>query len=691
MDSTSSVEDQQPQQQPSKEEEDEKSLWFHAIFQPLTPDLQANVLSFVTEAELWLLHEQFPDAVRNSLASKSSIRFSFLHRILPNSLVVGGTGGNGGNGSSSSAGTAASPTSIATNNHQRNRQQVAIEQLMALLHGGEGATTTTNLKRLECDSLRGVTGHTWLLQLPGSLQSLNLTGCVGLEPDILIPFLEQSEEQPSRRCQLKSLNLSQCSKLSNSVVLAIANHQTQLEELWLGGCSQSISNGAIHILLRKLTRLQHLDLQALNNISDLSGQFVAILPTTLKSLNLAGCQRLRLASVEALEGVQYHMNYLERTNLEHWKTAPISRYPNMMHLVLDSIGTPRVGLCRGVVAYFAMGRALREVHLTGCEHVQDWEVEALAVTCAATLTCFQMRVGPIGDPAVIALAKHCQLLSEVDLSACFQVTDVGVVALTEAHRSWAPTERDEADEQHDSKRTRRDSRLRVLRLARLPHLTDVGVRGIGHVTSLHVLDVRDCVGVSPRRLMEVTMQLPRLIEVHANNIRESDSTYLSLLRASANGTDPNFPVGLCLVNGRYQSWDRPKLDVKPLGCCSVRIQGQRLDKSTHKAVMYHCIDCNLIPSVDRGICASCISKCHRGHRTFVGSWVRFYCDCSFGCAGNECVAVFPSEMAVPEVLIPTTHEGSGEDKDMGTSNLDKNDGTSSEGGKQPSLQIEHVQ
>jgi hypothetical protein len=190
----------------------------------------------------------------------------------------------------------------------------------------------------------------------------------------------------------------------------------------------------------------------------------------------------------------------------------------------------------------------------------------------------------------------------------------------------------------------------------------VGVRGIGHVKSLHVLDVQDCIDVSPECLADTTLRLPRLIEVNATNIRQESTTYLAEIRARTG--DSNFPVGLCLVNGRFQTWGSPRLDSRPYGYCSVRTQVQRLDGSTPKAVMYHCIDCRLIPSVDRGICACCVSTCHRGHNTFVGEWTRFYCDCSFGCAGNECEAVFPTSLAAP-IATTATHavEAIGENTD----------------------------
>ena len=58
--------------------------------------------------------------------------------------------------------------------------------------------------------------------------------------------------------------------------------------------------------------------------------------------------------------------------------------------------------------------------------------------------------------------------------------------------------------------------------------------------------------------------------------------------------------------------------------------------------MFHCIDCKLLPSENRGMCSVCASLCHRDHSTFFGSMVCFYCDCAFGIAGGEdCKALIP--------------------------------------------------
>lgn len=596
--------------------------------------MQSQILAFGTEADLWQHASRYPEAVAKALSSKTVINLSFLQILFPNDIQQ------------------------RSDDNKDSPQNAAVTKLMHLLlleqqQQQSTSSSSSNLKYLECSGLRHVSGRWWLDQIPTySLQTLDLSGCTNLDQKVLIECLHGTGSQ------LKHLNLTGCTKVSNSVLLTIEECHPQLEGLWLGGCSQAIGRPPFQVLdmLKNMSKLKHLDLQMLNRITDDDGRFMDSLPSSMESLNLTACRELRLQCRGAHEATAYYLESLShnRSGLDHWNTAPTFRHDKMMHLVLDLVGLPRAGLCRGVLAYFAMGRQLREVHLSGCENIHDWEVEALAVTCAGTLTCLQMRACRISDASLKALATHCRILGEVDVSACFRVGDEGIMALSEPRRFPMG--------ENNNKLGKGNFRLRVLRLASLPGLTDRGVTALRNIDSLHVLDVEDCIDVRPSTLLSTILHLPLLIDINANGIAEEKGSFSSLLRDLAKVSPHRLPQGLRMVNRRFYEWLTPAVFAvnDPHGntmtgaatagaaascdwrCCTVRTKVQRLDSPIAPAIMYYCIDCKLLPTMDRGVCASCVSQCHKGHQTFIGAWTRFYCDCPFGVTGNDCDAIFPS-------------------------------------------------
>jgi hypothetical protein len=498
------------------------------------------------------------------------------------------------------------PNSI--NNKNKKRQQRTLVKLINLLQ------QHSILKHIEVSSLRNLTGRDWLscLKQQVSLQSLNLSGCPSIESEPVVDFLTNGGS-----VSLRHLNLFACVRLGPTVVRTIADHSFNLESLWLGACSQTIKSPDIEWLLFKLDGLKHLNLQALKHLKD---PLLGLLPSSLRSINLASCERLRLESGETamIDDLRSEMELQQNTS---WIHTSNSRF-KLEHLVLDSIGSPRRGLSPGVLAFFSFGRCLREVHLQGCEQVADWEVQVLAQTCGKTLIVFQMRASSIGNASLIALATHCTTLKDVDITACYRIDDEGVLALCEM-KSMVVVDN---NANSSNKRRFRCPPLKSLKIGYLPGITDATVSAISKLEGLHVLDIRECQRVTSSTLCKTISRLPELIDVNATGI----VSYSTMLRQCGTSL-----AGLQFVNNRSVSGVRVQHN-----CCSVRDHAQRLNKSVPLQWMYHCVDCGLLPTTNRGICACCLTKCHEGHATFVGSWTRFYCDCPFAIAANECQAIF---------------------------------------------------
>ena len=560
-------------------------------FSILDPGLVVEILSFCNLPDLLLLLDTsldfFLNQVQCSLSTRTTLCVSSLLKIVPNSIK---------------------------SSKSDHRQSLVISKLIQLIQH------THILKHLEFSGLRHITGKEWIPQLEDqvALQSLNLSGCASLDPDLLNHFLLHC------KTSLRHLNLLGCVRADVVVVRTIALNHSQIESLSLGGCSQTINTPSIRHLLERLRNLKQLDIQALNNISD---PILGLLPTCISSINFSSCKRLSLASEEAVTQQARQM----QANTISWNEVPISNH-KIQHLVLDALGTPRAGLYPGVLTYFALGRCLREVHLAGCEQVLDWEIDVLAQVCGRTLTVFQMRAACIGNEALIALANNCNILAMCDVSACYEVGDEGILALCRS--SYIP--RHEAAVSHQfGKRRAKASPLRSLKIASLPKLTNMAVSAIKNLANLHILDVHDCPNVTSNVLCETIVSLPQLIEVNAKDIADYHNSLSALIRQHK-----SIPKGLRFVNQRPVSLpSNAQAHHGEHPCCSVRKYSQRVNASIPLQLMYHCVDCNLLPATNSGMCANC-TKCHTGHRVFLGSYTRFYCDCPFSIAGNECQVIF---------------------------------------------------
>lgn len=622
--------------------------------------LLAHVISFCDPSEYVSALEAsrtfFSKAILLHLSSTPSLSLSFLLKGFPNCF----------------------------NDHLRQEKGVS-SLLTPLLMSAKKTNQRLVLEQIEFSNLRAVTGESFLLALKDvSLVSVDATNCIRLDPRILLQYL--------RACPttLQHLTLNGCTQVGADVVQMITARHTQLTTLALASCSQSLRAESILAMLPRFCRLKHLNLRGLKNISDDSLALIDYLPESLQSIDFSGCERLRMASPEANRKMQVYLersqeyveaaetriafinNILESNSNNRnrnaraeypgilqdnpevfiWKNEPTSRH-RLHNLFLDGVASPRLGLSRGILAYFAHGRCLREVHLAGCENVGDWEIAALAVTCGDTLTCFQMRAGKIGNIAIKALARHCHVLGEIDISACFGVGDDGIAALC-GPRDRRQRSTDVESRIPDRKRRRLVmSSLKGLKIASLPQLTDRGVQAISNLKSLLVLDIHDCPEVSPPVLHKTVQSLSQLVDLNARDIATGSGASLTTLLRN----DRLAPRNLKFVNQRAfvssvqrepkSSSSSSECELKH--CCSVRSQSQRLSAAIPLQSMYHCVDCQLLPSLDRGICANCTAKCHKGHRTFLGSYTRFYCDCPFGLnPENDCQTILSPCTIIPQ-------------------------------------------
>jgi hypothetical protein len=501
-----------------------------------------------------------------------------------------------------------------------NYQEDAVTRLLRLV---TSSTSGNQLKHLELSNLRTMTGIRWSHVLETStnslsLTSLNLSGCAHMAPGMLMNLMEGT-----CLANLKHLNLQQCFRVGRDVAAAIAVNLCQLHTLLLGGCSPAITTADVFTILEHLRHLKHLDLSGLKHVTDNRYIFIQLLPDSLQSLQLESCEGLRLGGLEVNQT-------LVATRPD---PPPPANHPaasieifrlKLIKIDFNSIGTRWRPLVPGALSYFAMGRCLRQVSLNGCESIQDWELSVLAVQCGATLESLELRACKIGNSALMALATHCERLTELDVSACFRVNDIGIFALCNSRGVVIP-----AGDEHQKRRRGSGSILKVLKLANLSTLSDGSTRAMASLEHLLVLDIKDCSKITSAALFQTIARLRNLIDLDARGIQGSTPSLPTLLRRQVD----QIPQTLRFVN--HKLLFPPRKDHPPTNagntCCSVSDHSQRLtpSESVPLQAWMHCVDCELIPAYNRGICTTCVSTCHNGHKTFLGSWIRFYCDCPF--------------------------------------------------------------
>lgn len=540
----------------------------------------------------------------------------------------------------------------------------------------------------------------------GSLTSVDFSGCAMLDPRAvhaalvlgsdrsnydrcdLTPDIPYDDDNDGASSNIIYLNFQGCCRIDDKIVTEITRSPRfrRLQSLGLGGCSQTIGDECVQDILAHLRELRFLDLSGLKHITERSADdfplFLA--PDALESLELAGCELIRFSSLQRWSRIHlprrrgYETNNHNRNSppfstivdpaqctSNYWETGQIqwvddhdplqSRKPmkKLSRLNFNGIGTPRRGLVAGALPYFALRSmgALQEVYLSGCEQVQDWEIEILARVCANSLSVLEMRSCCIGDDAVRAVGRYCTNVSDIDFSACFQITDEGMVSLCQNqgiyYEDSTSTSGSAAGVKTRRRRTTTPS-IRSLKIAALLQITDESILAIGALESLLFLDVSNCPKVTEDSLRKTVKELTSLVEVDAKGIGKWGSAAATLYSYD---DEPRY---LRFVNGRpfHKAARNVRSEDACRQLCTVREHSKHVGQGVPLQPMYHCEDCRLIPSLNRGMCHGCSVHCHKkqGHNVFVGSFTRFYCDCPFDISKLHCQALSHYLIQTPSLV-----------------------------------------
>ena len=475
----------------------------------------------------------------------------------------------------------------------------------------------TGLKRI-----RGVTHGFFVTALPDSIEYLSLAGCGLRQFYALFDFFHLMHDTFFKL-------LRQDGGLGALVDLV---HSSDTEQLW---------NSLLHVNTHENSRL------VIQRVRDIAQLVEVVDPDKLAELvavdrsgRLEGFWNSVLSS-----DINVILNFPAQ-----WVRGIPSRgslfstgWNNLRVLDVSHVSVPAGSL--GFIACFS-GGVLREVNISGCERICSVDIQVLATACANSLTCLEARGCRFGDLALKALGTNCTKLAELDISACFEMTQEGLISLCPHNGLYVGSEASNGRLFDYASRFLENRRgcpaLRSLKLANLSGVTDdviLAIGGLKHDTEfgnmrsehgglkkLLLLDVSNCPRASARVIGLLMKECHSLIELDARGIQGTvKREYV--------------PRNVRFLNGRRLSEVDASCSQR---CCTVLNHSKRLKASQRVELqpMYHCVDCKLLPSSGRGMCSVCATVCHDGHETYLGSLTRFYCDCAFGISGDaECKAL----------------------------------------------------
>ncbi|XP_022750277.1 EIN3-binding F-box protein 1-like [Durio zibethinus] len=263
------------------------------------------------------------------------------------------------------------------------------------------AVTDLSLTNLPNVSERGfwVMGNGHGLQ---KLKSLTVASCRGVT--------DLGLEAVGKGCpNLKQFCLRKCAFLSDNGLVSFVKAAGPLESLQLEECHRITQFGFFYSLLNCGAKLKAISLVNCLGIKDLNSGLPSVSPCeSLRSLSVRNCPGFGDASLAALGKLCPQLQHVELSGL---------------HGITDAGFLPLLESCEA---------GLVKVNLSGCVNLSDKVVCMMADLHGWTLEMLNLDGCRISDASLVAIAEHCQLLSDLDVSKC-AVTDSGIATLARSN------------------------------------------------------------------------------------------------------------------------------------------------------------------------------------------------------------------------------------------------------------------
>ncbi|XP_004498740.1 EIN3-binding F-box protein 1 [Cicer arietinum] len=234
------------------------------------------------------------------------------------------------------------------------------------------------------------------------LKSLTIASCRGVT--------DVGLEAIGKGCpNLKSVQLLKCAFLSNNGLISFTKAASSLESLQLEECHRITQFGFFGVLFNCGAKLKAISLASCYGIKDLDLELSPVSPCeSLRSLSIRNCPGFGNATLSVMGKLCPQLQQVELTGLKGVNDAGL----------LPLLESSEAGLIK--------------VNLSGCVNLTDKVVSSLVNLHGWTLELLNLEgCKNISNASLVAIAEHCQLLSDLDVSMC-AISDAGIASLAHA-------------------------------------------------------------------------------------------------------------------------------------------------------------------------------------------------------------------------------------------------------------------
>ncbi|KFK26555.1 hypothetical protein AALP_AA8G263800 [Arabis alpina] len=333
----------------------------------------------------------------------------------------------------------------------------------------DGAVSTSRLRSLNLSRATAIRarGLETLARICHALERVDVSHCFG--------FGDREAAALSAAAGLRDLRMDKCLSLSDVGLARIVLGCSKLNKVSLKWCME-ISDLGIDLLCKKCKDLKSLDVSYLKITND-SIRSISLLPK-LEVLDMVSCPLIDDAGLELLENASPSLQAIDVTRCDGVSFSSlisiVSGHPNIQHLRASHCVSE---VSASVLQHIKALKHLKTICIDGAR-VSDSSLETLSSSCRSLTEVGMSRCVHVTDIGMMGLARYCLNLKTLNLACCGFVTDVAISAVAVSCRN-----------------------LETLKLESCHKITEKGLQSLGSYSKLlQELDLTDCYGVNDRGL-----------------------------------------------------------------------------------------------------------------------------------------------------------------------------------------------